>query len=149
MLSFAVQALLVSAGAAMIQAGVVDGTVRPRGPLRTDANLKELAIIALLSFQAAGQIVSSRSLSVGEVPTVVITSLVCDLVSDPALFAGLTANEKRNRRLVAFVLTLVGAICGGCIAKASGVVELSCWIVAGIKLAIAVGCLFWPAAEEA
>jgi hypothetical protein len=97
-------------------------------------------VVALLSFQAAGQIVNSRGLGVSEVPTVVITSLVCDLVSDELLFAGLTKNGKRNRRFIGFVLTLLGAIVGGWISKATGQVGPCLWFVAALKACIS---LYW------
>lgn len=146
MLSFLIQAILVIAAASIVQGGVVDGSY-PSKRLPTDVDFKELLIIALLSFQAAGQIVSSRTLKVGEVPTVVVTSMLCDLMSDPALFA-LAKNDKRNRRFIAFVLTLVGAICGGWISKAAGAVDPSLWTVAGIKLVIAFSWLFWKAEPD-
>ncbi|EFY88037.1 DUF1275 domain protein [Metarhizium acridum CQMa 102] len=146
MLSFLIQAILVIAAASIVQGGVVDGSY-PSRRLPTDVDFKELLIIALLSFQAAGQIVSSRTLKVGEVPTVVVTSMLCDLMSDPALFT-LAKNDKRNRRFIAFVLTLVGAICGGWISKAAGAVDPSLWTVAGIKLVIACSWLFWKAEPD-
>lgn len=104
----------------------------------------QLVPTALLSFQAAGQIVNSRGLGVGEVPTVVITSLLCDLVSDPLLFAsGLGANGKRNKRAAAFVLTLVGGICGGWLAKGTGQVQPALWVVAAIKFVISLAWAVW------
>ncbi|KAJ3498342.1 hypothetical protein NLG97_g1211 [Lecanicillium saksenae] len=140
-LSFLGQAILVMLAAAIIQGGVIDGSYPShRAPGTVD--FKELVIIALLSFQAAGQIVSSRSLQVGEIPTVVVTSMLCDLMMDPALLA-FAKNDKRNRRFFAFVLTLVGAICGGWISKASKAVQPSLWTVAGLKLLLSIGWLFW------
>lgn len=141
-LSFFGQSILVMLAAAIIQGRVIDGSYPSHRPAGT-VDFKELVIIALLSFQAAGQIVASRSLQVGEIPTVVVTSMLCDLMSDPALLAW-AKNDKRNRRFIAFVLTLVGAICGGWISKASGAVQPSLWTVAGIKLVLAIGWLFWP-----
>ncbi|PHH89361.1 hypothetical protein CDD83_6207 [Cordyceps sp. RAO-2017] len=145
-LSFLSQAIIVILAAAIVQSGVVDGTY-PSRRAPSDVDFKELIMIALLSFQAAGQIVSSRSLKVGEVPTVVVTSMLCDLVSDPALFA-LARNDKRTRRFVAFVLTLVGAICGGWISKSTSAVHPSLWLVAGIKLALALVWVFWRSKER-
>ncbi|TWU73117.1 hypothetical protein ED733_000370 [Metarhizium rileyi] len=145
-LSFLMQAMMVIIAASIVQSGVVDGSYpSKRRPI--DVDFKELIIIALLSFQAAGQIVSSRTLKVGEVPTVVVTSMLCDLMSDPALFS-LARNDKRNRRFIAFVLTLVGAICGGWISKAAGAVHPSLWTVAGIKLVIAFAWLLWKAEPD-
>ncbi|KAI1865424.1 uncharacterized protein JN550_008472 [Neoarthrinium moseri] len=130
--SFFLQTLFVIVAAAIIQGGIIDGAY-PSHRHPSDVDFAELAAVALLSFQAAGQIVNSRGLGVSEVPTVVITSLLCDLISDEQLLAGFTYNGKRNRRVIAFVLTLLGAICGGWISKATGAVQPSLWFVAAIK----------------
>ncbi|KAH9886823.1 hypothetical protein F4778DRAFT_757828 [Xylariomycetidae sp. FL2044] len=139
--SFLLQTLCVTLAAAIIQGGIINGQYpSPRGP--TEVEFRELVPVALLSFQAAGQIVNSRGLGIGEVPTVVITSLLCDLVSDKKLLDPIKENVKRNRRAVAFVLTLLGAICGGWISKATGAVQPSLWLVAGIKAVITCSWLF-------
>ncbi|OJD34195.1 uncharacterized protein BKCO1_24000137 [Diplodia corticola] len=142
--SFALQTMFVVVAAAIVQGGAIDGAV-PQRTSSADAAVhwNELAPIALLSFQSAGQIVCSRALGLGEVPTVVVTSLLCDLMSDTALLAGLTANVKRNRRAAAFALTLVGAIAGGWISKATRGVEYALWVVAGIKLGITAAWALW------
>ncbi|KAI1378511.1 hypothetical protein F4677DRAFT_413613 [Hypoxylon crocopeplum] len=139
--SFLLQTVFVVVAAAIIQTGIVDG----RYPSRrdpADVDFLELVPVALLSFQAAGQIVNSRGLGVGEVPTVVITSLLCDLVSDEGILQPLRENVKRNRRALAFVLTLLGAICGGWVSKATGAVQPSLWFVAAIKAVITLTWLF-------
>ncbi|KAK7184272.1 uncharacterized protein CC84DRAFT_1234514 [Paraphaeosphaeria sporulosa] len=137
--SFALQTVCVVIAAIIIQSGTIDGRYPSTRDPR-DVNFTELAVVALLSFQAAGQIVNSRGLGVSEVPTVVITSLVCDLVSDELLFAGLTKNGKRNRRFLGFLLTLLGAIVGGWISKATGQVGPCLWFVAALKACIS---LYW------
>ncbi|KAB8297788.1 hypothetical protein EYC80_001587 [Monilinia laxa] len=111
--SFLLQSCCILVAAALVQGGAIEGTV----PAGLENYWNQIAPIALLSFQSAGQIVSSRVLGVGEVPTIVITSLLCDLLSDPLLFSPATQNSKRNRRATAFVLTLVGAIVGGWVSK--------------------------------
>ncbi|KAF2971076.1 hypothetical protein GQX73_g2495 [Xylaria multiplex] len=138
-ISFLVQTIFVALAAGIIQGGLIDGRYPSRRDPK-DVDFAELAPIALLSFQAAGQIVNSRGLGVAEVPTVVITTLLCDLVSDPNIFAPFAQNPKRNKRAVAFTLTLVGAIAGGFISKATGFVQNSLWIVAGLKFSITI---FW------
>jgi hypothetical protein len=138
-LSFLLQTICVVAIAAIIQSGIIDGSY-PSARDPADVDFTELVAVALLSFQAAGQIVNSRGLGVSEVPTVVITSLLCDLVSDGQLLARPGDNAKRNKRAVAFVLTLTGAICGGWISKATGAVQPSLWLVAAIKAFIT---LYW------
>ncbi|KAF2446532.1 hypothetical protein P171DRAFT_357602 [Karstenula rhodostoma CBS 690.94] len=137
--SFILQTACVIIAAIIIQSGTVDGHY-PSNRDPRDVNFTEMAVVALLSFQAAGQIVNSRGLGVSEVPTVVITSLVCDLVSDELLFAGLTKNGKRNRRFIGFVLTLLGAIVGGWISKATGQVGPCLWFVVALKAFIS---LYW------
>lgn len=138
--SFFLQTLCVATAAAIIQSGIIDGAVPSRrDPYEVD--FTELVVVALLSFQAAGQLVNSRGLGVAEVPTAVITIILCDLVSDDQLLAGVTNNSKRNRRAMAFVLTLIGAICGGWISKATGAVQPSLWLVAAMKAAITLGWL--------
>lgn len=138
--SFFLQTLCVATAAAIIQGGIIDGAIpSQRDPF--DVDFTELAAVALLSFQAAGQLVNSRGLGITEVPTAVITILLCDLVSDEQLLAGITSNGKRNRRAIAFVLTLIGAICGGWISKATGAVQPSLWLVAAMKAAITLGWL--------
>lgn len=140
-LGFFIQAALVMVAAAIVQAGAVNQRQSTDGA----TDWREMAPIAILSFQAAGQIVASRVLGVNEVPTVVITSLLCDLMSDPKLatrpvFRG---NRKRNNRVAGFVLTLVGSIIGGWMLKGTGQVQPVLWLVFGIKFVITLGWLFW------
>lgn len=141
-LGFLVQAACVCVSAALAEAGAVNQRQVEEGE-HTD--WREMAPIALLSFQAAGQIVASRVLGVNEVPTVVITSLMCDLMSDPKLLTGpvLTGNRKRNNRVAGFVLTLVGSIIGGWMLKATGQVQPVLWFVFAIKFVISIGWVVW------
>ncbi|KAK7928560.1 hypothetical protein PG985_005558 [Apiospora marii] len=140
--SFFLQTVCVVVAASIIESGAIDGTYPSRGD-PNKVNLTELAAVALLSFQAAGQIVNSRGLGVSEVPTVVITTLMCDLVSDEQLLVGLSKNGKRNRRAIAYVLTLVGAICGGWVSKATHQVGPCLWLVAAIKASLTLYWIGW------
>ena len=131
--------VVITAG--LVQGGVIAGA-SPGGSLdNAETQWTHEVPIVLLSIQSAGQIVASRSLGFNEIPTVVITSLLCDLMSDPKLF--LLRNEKRDRRVVAFVLTLVGAIAGGWITKATGNIYGVLWLGAGIKFSISIAWVFW------
>ena len=98
--------------------------------------------LGLLSFGMAGQIVASRTLGLNEVPTVVLTSVYTDLISDAQLVAPLTHNVKRNRRALAVITLLVGSIIGGWIGKTEGLTPVL-WMTAGIKAIIAVSWAFW------
>ncbi|PKY05175.1 DUF1275 domain protein [Aspergillus campestris IBT 28561] len=139
--SFFLQALMVVITAGLVQGGVIAGAPPGSSLHNAETQWTHEVPIVLLSIQSAGQIVASRSLGFNEIPTVVITSLLCDLMSDPKLF--LLRNEKRDRRVVAFVLTLVGAIAGGWITKATGNIYGVLWLGAGIKLSISAAWVFW------
>lgn len=141
MLSFLIQACIIVITAGLVQGGVISSAMAADQSHETQWD-QEVPIV-LLSLQSAGQIVASRALGFNEIPTVVITSLLCDLMSDPKLF--LLRNEKRDRRIVAFVLTLVGAIVGGWVTKATGQIGPILWLAAGIKFVVAFAWGFWRA----
>lgn len=140
--SFFIQAACVCVAAALVQGGVVSSQRRSSDG---GTDWTEMAPIAFLSFQAAGQIVASRVLGVNELPTVVITSLLCDLMSDPKLMSRpvISGNRKRNNRIGGFVLTLVGSIIGGWMLKGTGTVQPVLWLVFGIKFVISLGWIIW------
>jgi hypothetical protein len=139
MLSFFIQASIIVITAALVQGGVVSSALDDSSQSITRWD-QEVPIV-LLSLQSAGQIVASRALGFNEIPTVVITSLLCDLMSDPKLF--LLRNQKRDRRVIAFVLTLIGAIIGGWVTKATGGIAPILWLSAGIKFIVAFAWGFW------
>lgn len=139
-ITFFLQAALLIVTATLIQSGTVRAQHHHAGG-HIETEWSQEAAIILLSIQSAGQIVASRALGYNEIPTVVVTSLLCDLVSDPKVFV--FWNQKRDRRVVSFVLTLVGAIAGGWITKATGDIYVVMWLVAGIKLVISAVWMFW------
>ncbi|KAJ5746751.1 hypothetical protein N7520_011933 [Penicillium odoratum] len=140
MLSFFIQASLLVITATLVSVGVVSSNM-VSNQVQTTIQWDSEIPIALLSFQSAGQIVASRALGYNEIPTVVITSLLCDLMSDPKLF--FLRNEKRDRRIVAFILTMVGAIVGGWVTKATAQISPVLWLAAGIKFSVALCWGFW------
>ena len=113
-----------------------------------DINWWEVLPIALLSFQAAGQIVGSRTLDLAEIPTVVLTSMMHDIMTDPKLLVPIHANVKRNRRIGAFAGILIGAVAGGFIAESTRRMQVPLWIAGGLKLTVACAWLIWPARPE-
>lgn len=139
--SFFVQCVMVFISAGLTQGRVIDGQIPAMS--HDNPEWSQLVPIILLSFQAAGQISAARNLSLNEVPTVVVTSLLYDMWSDPKLLAGLTENAKRNRRIAAFVLELVGAIAGGWVSKATASVSGALWIIGALKGAIFIAWMFW------
>lgn len=140
-MSFVVQSVFIIIAAALVQAGVVP---QPHGLVtesRSKTNLIELLPLGFLAFQSGGQIVASRILEFNEVPTTVLTSVYCDIASDPKLLA--RDNVKRNRRVAAVMFVLVGGIAGGWISRSKAGMSTSLWIAAGIKLVIALSWSLW------
>ena len=84
---------------------------------------------------------TSRLLGFNEVPTTVLTSVYCDLASDPKILA--RDNVKRNRRAAAVLAILIGGISGGWISRSKAGMSVSLWIAAAIKFGIAVSWSLW------
>ncbi|KAL3291850.1 DUF1275 domain protein [Colletotrichum asianum] len=139
--SFLFQSVLISVSAALAQAGVVPSFALTRLDLREiyEDYITTLPI-ALLAFQFGGQVVTSRILGFNEVPTNVLTSLYCDLLSDPMILAPFPENPKRNSRVVAVLLTVGGGIIGGWLQRTNLGMPAVLWIAAIVKLVIA---LLW------
>jgi hypothetical protein len=139
-ISFLLQSICIIVAAALVQAHVVPephGVVTQSG----DINFIELIPLGFLAFQSGGQIVTSRLLGFNEVPTTVLTSVYCDLASDPKILKA--DNVKRNRRLGAVLMILIGGIAGGWISRSSAGLSVSLWIAAAIKLGIAYSWSVW------
>lgn len=130
-----------------MQSGVVP---EPHGLQSIDGvniDFRELAPLILLAFQSGGQIVTSRQLGFNEVPTTVLTSVYCDLASDPRLLK--RDNVKRNRRAAAVVAILVGGIVGGWVSRSRAGLSAGLWIAAAIKMAISLGWTMWKPVKPA
>lgn len=143
-ISFFIQSSLIITAAALVQAGIVPsptGLTNKEGLEGNHINFYELLPLAFLAFQSGGQIVTSRLLGFNEVPTTVLTSVYCDLASDPKLFKA--DNVKRNRRAAAVVSILLGGIVGGWISRSSAGLSTNLWIAAAIKMAIALSWSLW------
>lgn len=140
------QAILIFIAAALVEERVVPS---PKGYEELDpSNVRfiELLPIGLLAFQSGGQIVTSRLLGLNEIPTTVLTSLYCDLVSDPHLLA--KSNVKRNRRIASVVTLLLGGIIGGWCSRKPVGLSAALWLAGAVKVTIAVGFALWKAKFE-
>lgn len=135
------QSVLIFVSAAIVEAGVVNGNLNT---IHSDIKWKSEIPIAFLSFQSAGQIIGSRTLDLSEIPSVVLTSMLCDLASDPKLTSSWNDNVKRNRRALAFLGILIGAVTGGFIAEGSGKMQIVLWIAGGLKVVITGSWMLWP-----
>ncbi|KAL2752382.1 hypothetical protein ACRALDRAFT_1083167 [Sodiomyces alcalophilus JCM 7366] len=136
-LSFALQAALIAAAAAIVTWG-------PRDVGPEDVSWYVLVPMGLVAFQSCGQAVASRALKYNALTSVVLTSIYCDLFSDAELFAGLRANAERNRRVAAPVLLLAGVLVGGVLANSSLGAGGALWTAVGLKSMIVVSWFFWP-----
>ncbi|TVY31054.1 hypothetical protein LHYA1_G000281 [Lachnellula hyalina] len=139
--SFFLQSACIIVAAALVQANVVPS---PKGVVvegGDDVDFLELIPLAFLAFQSGGQIVTSRLLGFNEVPTTVLTSVYCDLSSDPKVLA--KDNIKRNRRVCAVLGILIGGIAGGWISRSAATLSTSFWLAAAIKMGIAIGWSVW------
>ncbi|VUC32430.1 unnamed protein product [Clonostachys rosea] len=154
--SFLLQTVLVIISAALAQTNIAPAfaltQVNPGTEIidystKKHSNEEHFAVyivIALLAIQASGQITLSRSLGFNEIPSVVMTSLYCDLLSDPRLFAlPLASNPKRNRRVASVVLFLIGGIISGWLQRTRAGMPGVLWIVASMKLIMTISWLLW------
>lgn len=136
-ISFAIQTAALLATAILIELEVI--TPKPEDP-RAPIEWMQVLAISLLAFQAGGQICASRILALDEIPTVVVTAMLCDLLVDPKLTA--KHNPKRNRRIGAFLALFLGAMTAGGLSKTTSMAS-SIWFAMGLKLAITLGWVVW------
>lgn len=152
--SFLIQSVLTGLVALLATTGAVrnspndrttthkDGWIIER--VRNDFPYSDYAPIILLAFQSAGQIVASRVLKYNSMPTVVLTSLYCDMMSDAKLFtAPITDNADRNRRATGALLLFAGAVSGGFLSKSWVGFAGALWIAAFLKLCISFSWALW------
>lgn len=138
--SFALQTAALLAATLLVHTGVVAPKLEdPAAPIEW----MQVIPLSLLAFQAAGQIVSSRILAFDEIPTVVLTTLLCDLLVDGKLYVRpWRANPKRNRRIAAFLALFLGAMTAGGLVKVSGM-SSALWLAAGLKGSVTLVWFFW------
>ena len=136
---------LIAVAAVIVTLDAISSKGKPAGKeLRWDV----LVPLGLVAFQSSGQAVTSRALQYGSLTSVVLTSIYCDLFSDPALLAGFSANPERNRRAAAPVLLLLGAFLGGLWAHSEVGLPGALWTAAAIKSVIVVAWLAWKTEPE-
>ncbi|KIW04390.1 hypothetical protein, variant [Verruconis gallopava] len=126
--SFLIQCALITTAAALVQSGVVPGI-----PAKENGS----------NNRAGMQSVTARQLGFNEIPTTVLTSCFCDLGNDPKLFAGITENWQRNRRIGSVISILLGGIIGGWLSRTSNGMPTSIWLAAAVKGSISVAWLLW------
>ena len=134
-LSFFVQALLVLIAAILANRGLVSNRPAVSGSfssgsqrsatINTSTNYADLAPIALLAFEAAGQVCLSRVLEAIELPTTVLSTLYHDFTADlygiaeawrtsGSIHNFFLEGQRRQARRAASILALfIGGIVGG------------------------------------
>ena len=138
-LSFLVQTVCIVIAATLVETDAVpESTV--------DSKLVFLAI-PFLAAQSGAQIVTAKSLGFSEVPTTVLTSVYNDLGGDTHLLAW--HNPKRDRRLAAVAMILVGGISAAWLSRDQGSLAAVLWLGAGIKLLLSFSWLLFRADEVA
>jgi hypothetical protein len=133
-MSFTAQMSLCIAAACIVTFGPASG--------KDEISWNVLVPISLVAFQSCGQAVTSRALKYNALTSVVLTSIYCDLFSDPDLFA--VHNAERNRRFGAPVLTLAGAVLGGLFAHSQFGIAGALWTASVLKLIVVVTWFLWP-----
>jgi uncharacterized membrane protein YoaK (UPF0700 family) len=138
--SFSVQLAMIVAAAVIV---TIDN--HSDDPLRWEVVIP----LAIVAFQSSGQAVTSRALKYNALTSVVLTSIYCDLFSDAELFAGLGKNVERNRRMLAPLCLLLGAVIGGHWSNDSAIgLAGALWTAVGLKLLIVTAWLFWKKASD-
>ncbi|WEW57016.1 hypothetical protein PRK78_002475 [Emydomyces testavorans] len=137
--SFMLQNATILASCILLKTGVIGSNI-PKSA--HGIHWLQMVPIALLAFQAAGQIVTSRMVHVEEIPTVVLTTVLADLFIDPRLIA--KTNTVRNRRVAMILALFGGAMLSGGLTKVAGL-SCSLWLAAGIKGAITICWALWRA----
>ncbi|EEP81386.1 predicted protein [Uncinocarpus reesii 1704] len=135
--SFTLQTAAILASSILVETGVVDSQIAASNK---GIHWLQMVPITLLAFQAAGQIVTSRMVQVEEIPTVVLTTVLADLLIDPRLVT--KVNPVRNRRIATALALFSGAMLSGGLTKLVGL-SCSLWLAAGIKGVITICWAFW------
>lgn len=131
--SFLLQTLCIAVAAILVHAELIP----------EDTTNSKLIFIAIpfLAAQSGAQIVTAKSLGFNEVPTTVLTSVYNDLASDTDLLAW--ENPKRNRRVGAITMILLGGISAGWLSRSEAGLALVLWLGAVLKLLLSFSWLLF------
>ena len=138
-LSFLLQAICIAIAALLVHTGAV-----PRSAVE---NKMVLIAIPFLAAQSGAQVVTAKSLGFSEIPTTVLTSAYNDLASDTQLLAW--KNPKRDRRVGAVAMLLLGGISAGWLLKATNDFTAVLWLGAAMKLLLSLSWLLFRADTDA
>ncbi|KAI9832809.1 MAG: hypothetical protein M1819_004029 [Sarea resinae] len=141
-LSFALQSILTFVCATLEETRAVPSAKDGNG-VSAPIHWLQLIPIGLLAFQSAGQCITSRILAFHDIPTVVLTTLYCDLMADTRLFtAKWKEHNLRNCRIAAALAFFAGAVVGGWLTRGAGMGS-ALLLAAVLKFSLAVAWAFW------
>ncbi|KAK2745659.1 hypothetical protein FQN57_003555 [Myotisia sp. PD_48] len=144
--SFCLQTAAILISSILVQTGVVDSSTEASSH---GVHWIQVLPLALLAFQAAGQIVTSRLLGLDEIPTLVLTTVICDLLMGRHLFnwhEGWKKNHIRVRRLATLLALFSGAMLSGGLSKVGGL-SAPLWLATGVKMVITACWVVWRRME--
>lgn len=76
-------------------------------------------LVGLLAFSSGSQVAVVRGLKITDITTAMATAAYIDVFIDPRLFAGLTENRGRNRRVIFLLMLVAGSFVGAGVGKAA------------------------------
>ena len=163
MFSFIIQTVLIPIAALMVSIDLVSNQPFVAGEFSSGTMGQEfgpphyldLCPVAILAFQAAGQVCLSRVLSLIELPTIVLSTLYHDFTADlfgihDAWRKGLSLLDfilvqwrRQEKRLASIVALFVGGLVGGEMYKSAAGMSGALWMAAWLKGAISLTFLAW------
>lgn len=170
--SFLLQATFVILAATLVsldlvshipfEPGTFSSGTDPNDPGRTETNFLDLAPVAFLAFEAAGQVCLSRVLGLVELPTIVLSTLYHDFTADLLGITKAWENsasisdfvfvqyKRQEKRLASIFALFTGAVVGSEMFKSNAGMSGALWMAAGLKLTVACVFLVWKrdASEE-
>ena len=162
-ISFVIQTLLVVIAALLVSLDEVSNIPFIAGKFSSGTagqefgppNYLDLCPIAMLAFEAAGQVCLSRVLSVIELPTIVLSTIYHDFTADlfgtkeawrkSSSFADfvLVQWKRQEKRFASIVALFIGALVGCEMYKSTAGMSGALWMAAGLKGAISLTFLIW------
>lgn len=133
--SFLFQALLVGIAAVIV--------TLHRHHHHSAEEWRVLVPLCLVAFQSSGQAVTSRVLECRGLTSVVLTSVYCDLFSNPIGF-----NSEQRRRVAAILCLGLGTMLGGLWAKSPTGLSGALWTAVALKGGIGGAWMAWPGVDE-
>lgn len=133
--SFLFQALLVGIAAVIV--------TLHRHHHHSTEEWRVLVPLCLVAFQSSGQAVTSRILECRGLTSVVLTSVYCDLFSNP-----IGLNIEQRRRAAAILCLGLGTMLGGLWAKSPTGLSGALWTAVALKGGIGGAWMVWPGVDE-